>query len=213
MSRAVKIAKLQARGDPGLFGFLGGIAKKATGFVSKLGIPGVSQVAGIAHGVLPGNGSRTPQPMSTPSAPVAPYVNYGGPSPMGQQPFAPGVMTPGIGGRVNIPLPGGRQLSAGTGVQLMGPRGAAQVPMPVPAQQVAGMMRPAGYHLNKTGYFLQDGTYVAPFTKWVKNRRRNPLNPRALDRACGRVSSAQKATKWIHRSTVPRKPTKRRKKC
>ncbi len=50
---------------------------------------------------------------------------------------------------------------------------------------------PSGYHLNKTGYHLKDGTYVAPGTKWVKNRRRNPMNARALRRAIGRVDAAK----------------------
>ena len=43
-------------GDPGFFDFLGGIAKKVTGVVSRLGIPFVSGAAGVARGLLGGQG-------------------------------------------------------------------------------------------------------------------------------------------------------------
>lgn len=60
----------------------------------------------------------------------------------------------------------------------------------------------SGTHLNKTGYFLKSGQYVAPRTKCVKNRRRNPLNPRALSRAMGRLASAKRAAKALDRFEV-----------
>ncbi|NIP95040.1 MAG: hypothetical protein GWO24_16970 [Akkermansiaceae bacterium] len=79
-------------------------------------------------------------------------------------------------------LPGGRPLTRivpeggfGTG----GPNG-------------AGIGCPSGYHPNKSSYFLRDGTFIARGTKCVKNRRRNPANPRALDRAIGRLNSAKR---------------------
>ena len=58
----------------------------------------------------------------------------------------------------------------------------------------AGPVAPpvTGYHWNKTGYFLMSGEYVAPFTKMVKNRRRNPGNMKALSRSMGRIKSAKK---------------------
>lgn len=59
-----------------------------------------------------------------------------------------------------------------------------------------------GYHLNKTGYYTKGGTYVAPQSKWVKNRRRNPLNPRALSRSISRISSAKNAARFLSRVTV-----------
>jgi hypothetical protein len=61
---------------------------------------------------------------------------------------------------------------------------------------------PSGYHWNKSDYFLMDGTFVPKGTKLVKNRRRNSLNPRALDRAIGRVSGAKKASKKLGRITI-----------
>lgn len=67
-----------------------------------------------------------------------------------------------------------------------------------------GGMAPRGYHLNRSGYFLKSGQYVAPGTRWVRNRSRNPLNPRALrrsisrvDQFVGRVKSSRKALKKI----------------
>jgi hypothetical protein len=51
---------------------------------------------------------------------------------------------------------------------------------------------PGGMHPNKSDYFLKDGTFVPAGTKCVKNRRRNPMNPRALDRAIGRMNGAKR---------------------
>lgn len=59
-----------------------------------------------------------------------------------------------------------------------------------------------GYHLNKTDYHLKDGTFVPKQSVWVKNRRRNPLNPRALDRAMGRITSAKNAAGKLSRITI-----------
>ena len=88
--------------------------------------------------------------------------------------------TPGIGGAAQRFFPGGA-----TGYEGGGP--------------------PKGYRLNKSGYFLKSGEYVAPGTKYVKIRRRNPLNPKALDRAISRIESGKKASKRLGRVTV-RKP-------
>lgn len=75
---------------------------------------------------------------------------------------------------------------------------------PAPGMQIAC---PSGFHPNKSEYFLKDGTFVPKGSRCVKNRRRNPLNPRALDRAISRIQSAKKASKKISRVTV------RKKKC
>lgn len=66
---------------------------------------------------------------------------------------------------------------------------------------------PKGMRLNKTGYFLKDGTYVPPGTKYVKIRRRNPLNPKALSRAISRIESGKNAASKLSRITI------RKKKC
>ena len=79
------------RGDPGLFGFLGKVVKTGLGVVSKLGIPGVSGVAGIARGFL---GGGRPMPVSR----AAPFQAFPG----GQR------MMPGIPAAVHRAVPGGR---------------------------------------------------------------------------------------------------------
>lgn len=65
--------------------------------------------------------------------------------------------------------------------------------------------RMSGYHWNKADYFLRDGTFVAAGTKLVKNRRRNPANSKATNRAISRVASAKKHAQTLSRITI-RKP-------
>lgn len=55
----------------------------------------------------------------------------------------------------------------------------------------------SGFHPNKTAYFLRSGEFVDVGTRCVRNRRRNPLNPRALDRSLGRIASTGNALKRL----------------
>ena len=64
---------------------------------------------------------------------------------------------------------------------------------------------PTGHHPNKSDYFLQNGTFIQKGTRCVKNRRRNPLNARAADRAISRIESAKRATKRLGRVTIRKK--------
>lgn len=156
MSLAVKSAKARTqgtvpsagRGDPGLFGFLGNIAKKALPF-----IPGVGPVASTALDLF-GGGGRPQQ-----------------------------VPRPGPVGAVQRFLPGGR-----TGM------------MDAPAG--TRIACPSGHHPNKSDYTLLDGSFIAKGSRCVKNRRRNPLNPRAASRAIARIASAKKATAMLGRVTI-----------
>ena len=95
------------------------------------------------------------------------------------------------------------------------PRAAApQVPAardgrrPFPRPKGKGPPGP-GYRLNKSGYYRRNPAgqtvYIKPQSVWVKSRRRNPLNPRALDRAIGRVGSAKRAAKKLGRITIRKK--------
>lgn len=68
---------------------------------------------------------------------------------------------------------------------------------------------PKGYRLNKTGYYTKSGGWVEPGTKYVKIRRRNPLNPKAADRAISRITSAKKASAKLSRVSI-RKPACKR---
>lgn len=173
MSMAIKAGRMQSQGgvgrnmsvrggDPGLFGFLGD-ALKTVGKVAGV-IPGVGGAAGAVLGTAGGllSGKSAAQRVSTPP------ISRLAPQAM------PVVPTPGVSGAIQRLLPGGK-----TGYQVQQNGGPAMKP-------------PSGYHYNKTSYFLKDGTYVPEGTKLVKNRRRNPMNPRALDRAIGRINSAKR---------------------
>ena len=195
MSMANKLAKAGVMGngymgDPGIFGDIWkgikSVGRVATGVVGGLGIPIVSGVARTAGGILFG-----PAPGTTtyPSAP--PGRMPGGVMAMpggiqlyqGQQGPTP-YATPGIAGRAQRYFPGGA-----TGYQA-----------PAPGQ--GGPQSMGGYHLNKTGYFLRDGTFIEPFSRWVKNRRRNPGNMKALSRSLGRIKSAKRMTKALGAITI-----------
>jgi len=76
------------------------------------------------------------------------------------------VPSPGVGGFIERLLPGGA-----TGFQ--------------------SLACPSGFHPNKSSYFTQAG-FVEKGSRCVKNRRRNPMNPRALDRAISRVDSGKR---------------------
>ena len=198
MSMSVKAATTAQRsmpgigfqGDPGIFGFLGGVAKRVTGAVSRLGIPGISAGAGFVSGALGGilgrKTAKTRQAAQTGlGAGLLPFT--GGTTGMGMpvRRFLPGgaqVPVPGFRGAIERFLPGGR-----TGM--------------MPVQNGGGPPGP-GYHINKSDYFLKDGTFIPKGSMWVKNRRRNPLNPRALSRAMSRLTSAKNAAKALGRITI-----------
>ena len=57
-----------------------------------------------------------------------------------------------------------------------------------------------GFHLNKSSYFLMDGTFVAEGTRMVRNRNRNPYNKRAATRAASRLKSLGRGMKTIRKS-------------
>lgn len=73
------------------------------------------------------------------------------------------------------------------------------------ARTTSRIVCPPGCHPNKSDYFLKGGTFVPAGTRCVSNRRRNPLNPRALDRAAGRLRSAQKAVRFLSGVKVPKR--------
>ena len=64
---------------------------------------------------------------------------------------------------------------------------------------------PAGYHVNESDYFLKDGTFVSAGSRWVKNRKRNPLNPKAASKAIGRIEQLKRATERFKRITIKKK--------
>jgi hypothetical protein len=163
MSLAVKTARATSQGgvgrgrtvsagDPGLFGFLGGVVKTVGSLIT--GGPIAAARTAVAQ-VLPR------------SRPGVPSVQV--------------LPVPGPRGALQRLLPGGE-----TGLMV----------------GAAGMGCPQGHHPNRSDYFLRDGSFVAKGTRCVKNRRRNPLNPRAASRAIARITSAKKATKMLGRITI-----------
>lgn len=175
MSLAVKRAKYGA-GDPGLFGFLGGVAKKITGITKH--IPGpIGSVTGLVNRALPG-GARTPARPAI--QPVAPRNR-----PAWQPPQQP---VPGLRGIAQRIIPGGQS---------------GYMPDPAVAGSIG--VPPKGYKLNKTGYYLKDGTYVPPESKWVKIRKTNPLNPRAASKSIRRIEGLKRATKRFSNITIRKK--------
>lgn len=85
------------------------------------------------------------------------------------KPGAPALAPPpgSIGGAVSFP--------GGTTVSVAGV---------LPSMAAAGAVRPSGYHLDK-----------ATHTRWVRNRRMNIANPRALRKAMRRVQGFEKLAK------------------
>jgi len=164
-------------GDPGLFGFLGRVAKTAGNIVGGLGIPVVSGVARTVAGLIPGGQAPVGPGMTGAGGGFGGAVSrFGGQFPVlrtqGQIP------TPGIAGTMQRMIPGGA-----TGMEGCG----------------------NGTRPNKSGYYVAGGQYVAPGTVCVKRRRMNPLNPRALSRAMRRIESAKRASSVLGRITIRKK--------
>jgi hypothetical protein len=197
--------KAQYRGDPGLFGdvgkFLGGAIKGGIG-----GLLTGNPLAGIAGAVGGGvravsGGSRTSMPVLRPAVNVV-GGGFAAPPPIMQQPDSI-VRNSGI----SIGGPGGVQIGSRTTLFPGGPMMPPTTYAPAQPQGLSCPPKPncSGYHLNKTGYYRKggpcspypEGGYVEKGTTWVKNRRRNPLNPRAASRAIARLTSARKATRSI----------------
>lgn len=59
---------------------------------------------------------------------------------------------------------------------------------------------PKGQHLNKSTYFLKDGTRIDESTRCVKNRRRNNDNGRAAMRAARRLLGRKKSQDTIDKA-------------
>lgn len=181
MSLAIAAAKPQ--GDPGLFGFLGKAVGTLTGVATSF-IPGPAGAIarGLQRKVFGGGG----QPAMRPSVMPVP------------QPRQIGSV---MNGAYRPDVPRGRGLG-----------GFAQAQQPVPAQiqmptngvgvdATPAIGCPKGYKPNKSGYYRRikspgnpEGSvfYIHPESRCVKIRRRNPANPRAADRALGRIKSAKR---------------------
>jgi hypothetical protein len=86
-----------------------------------------------------------------------------------------------VGGRVAEPLLFG----------MNGGPGAPGAPSAAAAGVGTKIACPSGFHANKSGYHTMAG-FVPKGSRCVRDRRRNPMNPRALDRAISRVDSGKR---------------------
>jgi len=187
MSLTVKVARARATGrampgvgDPGFFGTIGGIIGKVAGVAKAL--PGPIGWAGAAVSkLMPTSASRAPTPSFPMQAPMT---------------FAPQQLP-------QIPAPG--PVAWG---QRMIPGGQTGM-MDAPPQTNGKIGAPSGYHVNESDYFLKDGTFVPAGSRWVKNRKRNPLNPQAASKAIGRIESLKRATARFSRITIRKKCCKK----
>lgn len=188
MSLAIKAARMRTQGAGGLGrqqgGFLSGllkVAKKvAFGLKPREGvkfIPGVGPIADQALTMVEQIRAERKAMQAQAAIPILPQRSLPARSISSQQ----------------VPIPGFIP-----GIQRFVPGGATGM---MDAPSVAC---PTGWHPNKSDYYTQEG-FVPKGSRCVKNRRRNALNPGALTRAVGRVSSAKKANQILGRITIRKK--------
>jgi len=174
MSMAIKVAKGQFQGDPGLFGFLGKAARTiggaAFGLAAQVGLPGARFGQALVQRI-PGGRTRR------------------GAVQVQRQVVRPGVGA-GLDFRVPSRPPPPRSLAPRSSVAELAEREGTQLACT------------SGFHPNKADYFLKDGTFIEEGTRCVRNRRRNPFNPRATDRAIGRIEGAKRAASRLGRITI-----------
>lgn len=186
------------QGDPGIFGAIGGALKGAvTGLLSGgpigaltgalsggiQGATGKTVKQAVAGAALPGLTTSSPKLAALTGMPL---VATG-----------PGFTPPAQQG-VGLALPGGGMIGFGGGIPTAGITAGSVggVGYYAPQGTAVGPVMKRG-HLNKTGYFLKNGTYVPPGSKVVANRRMNPLNPTSLSKSLRRMQSFARATKHM----------------
>jgi hypothetical protein len=188
VSYAIKMGKVGGyQGDPGLFSFIGKAIGSVAGLAGKVLNP-ISTIANIGS-------------VLTPSKPQV--LVHSSPSPgtrmtSGSMPTL--LSRPGVGSGISIGGPQGLQVGTfpAPGVATTYPSSSG----PLVGSQQAAACTVRGYHHNKSTYYTKKYGVIQKGTVCVKNRRRNPLNPRALSRALARLESAKKATSCLARYSV-----------
>jgi hypothetical protein len=125
----------------------------------------------------------------------------GAPKPKMTPPMFPQPTVGGMPLQAGVSFPGGTQLVVGGTVPTRGPYGYPRAPTAIAAAQAAAGPGgcPTGYHLAKDGS-----------GRWVRNRRMNVANPRALRRSMRRVQGFEKLAKRTIQFTRRVKMKKRR---
>lgn len=158
---------------------IGKFARKALSFAGATGIPGFSQGAQLARSFLRG-GSRSRS-----------FVEA-----RGAQNFRARARRARLGKQAQASrFPGRNPLEVVVAAKRFG-AGASDSAM----FAATGDQCPKGWHLNKTGYFLKDGWFVAPMSRCVKNRRRNNDNGRAAMRAARRLLGRKRSQDAIDKA-------------
>jgi len=107
-----------------------------------------------------------------------------------------GLAAPIIQAMPGIPIGGGRAIHPAAFL----PGGAPLITRETPRMEAMEGLPPAGYRLNKSSYFLKDGTFVPARSRYVRIRRRNFANGRALRRSIGRVQGFERLVKGSRKS-------------
>jgi hypothetical protein len=179
----------------GIFGSIGKVLAGIGGTILS-GVPVVGDVLkGIAAGSLDSKKSKTAGPAGNlnPQVSVAQFAGSG-----------PGM---GSGGGMFPNLPSLPMIGGGTPTSTGGTM--------VGTDAKPGVCAPGGYHWNKSGYWsnesnlLPGASWTPPGTKLVKNRKRNPYNPRAASRAMSRLASLSQGMKVLERQLTKLAPRKR----
>ena len=168
------------RGDPGIFGSIMGAI-----------IPGYKVAATVVGAIKTGLGGRK-QPSVSQAKDAA--KNGGRPMPPGN----------GLVAGADKPYDRGVQPWWGEGAGLSRP--SVRDGTVVQRDDTTVTACPPGQRPNKSAYFRMSpgGTLIfqPPGSTCVKSRRRNPLNPRAFDRALSRVGSAKRFGEKLGRVTI-----------
>ena len=174
-----------------------GVAKRALGVGSSF-LPGPLGTVARTISSFGGSGVSRVSPSS--------IINQRG-LPRGSRTQIP---TPGFAGRVQRFLPGGASgfTTLPPGLIPKGPGGIIGTFPGVPGGVTGfgngaegSVCPPRGMHLNKSSYFLRDGTFVEKGTRFVANRKRNASNGRANDLAIRRLDGAETQAKKVLKKT------------
>jgi len=181
------------------------LGRKALGIGASF-VPGGSTALQIAGGLIGGGGGGQVQ-----RALPRPGFRSRTRLPQGSRVQFP---TPGLAGRVQRFLPGGATgfTTLPEGLIPKGPGGVLGAFPGVPGG-VTGFATdgdcpieprvcpPRGFHLNKSSYFLRDGTFIPRGTKFVRNRRLNNANGRAQGKAIVRLEKGAENAKKLLKAT------------
>jgi len=181
MSMAIQRAKYT--GDPGLWDVFKKVGRAAVGMIPIVG-PALQELIPRKQPPIPQAGpGRVPLPL--PAMPISTMPITRMPVSLAPNGGNGPLKTPGLGGFMERLLPGGA-----TG--FMGGNG-------------NGACDTAGYHLNKSAYFLMSGEFVPERSRYVRNRKRNPANARATSRAISRITGAKRYASSLSRISIRKK--------